>query len=447
MTNSTNFSAGTIVTSDWLNDADRHIYDDVINIMNYGADNTGVALCNTALDLAKAAGRGGLGSTVYFPPGVYRIENYSLDDLRIIGARCSGGNVSANEQTVIEGSGDLFVNCTAFGLEHLVIRNSTAGTRGKLLTIANEDTKIGPIIDVDFRKATHHIYAGSTSFAIVSGQVFNCRFSDASVYSRYYLHNLFAYDEYNCYTTTNKRGLYITSCSSAAIHGAATVFEYNEETAIVVENTAVATDVIRGLVLDGIHFEGNGSVTPSSDVEINVTQSLARIKISNCGFYLPTVAATDVVDLNSSPTVYLIHDNCTDIGVTGLASTSRITSIAPKVAGQTLGLYCQNGSIFTTKQVIAADGFHAQSQLSATIDNSGADNICAVPSAGQMKFIQIVDSTTEGGAMVMLTNTAHTVIGTSTLVSITLSVSGGFLKGLVTGGATSRVLYYNYMNT
>jgi hypothetical protein len=447
MTNSTNFTPGTIVTSDWLNDVDRHVYDDMINIMNYGADNTGSALCNTALDLAKAAGRNGVGATVYFPPGVYRIENYSLDDLRLVGARASGSNVGANDCTVIEGSGDLFVNCTAFGLEHLVIRNSSAGTRGKLLTISNEDTKIGPIIDVDFRKATYHIYAGSTSFAIVSGQLDNCRFSDASVYSRYYLHNLFAYDEYNCYTTTNQRGLYIRSSSSAHIHGAATVYEYNEEGAIYVENTDVATDVIRSLSIEGVHFEANGQTTPTADITVNVTQALTRIKIDSCGFYLPTVAATAVVNLSSSPTVYLSHNNCTDIGVTGLASTSKITSLVPKVAGQTLGLYCQNGSIFTTKQLIAADGFHAQSQLSATIDNSGADNICAVPSAGQMKLIQIVDSTTEGGAIVMLTNTAHTVIGTSTLVSITLAVAGGFLTGLVTGGASSRVLYYNYMNT
>jgi hypothetical protein len=445
-TNSRNYAAGVIVSSTWLNDADRHIFDDMINIMNYGADNTGVALCNTALDEAKAAGRGGLGSTVYFPPGVYRIENYSLDDLRIVGARCSGGNVGANEQTVIEGSGDIFVNCTAFGLEHLVIRNSSAGSRGKLLTIADADTKIGPIIDVDFRKATYHIYGGNANFAIVSGQINNCRFSDASVYSRYYLHNLFAYDEYNCYTTSNKRGLYITSCSTAHIHGSATVFEYNDEYAIVIENTTIATDVIRSLHLDGIHFEHNGNVTPGAEVYVNVTLSLARMKISGCIFALPTVAASAVVDLNLSPSVYLIHDNCTDIGVTGLASTSRITSIAPKVSGQTLGLYCQNGSIFTTMQSIAGDGFHSQSQLSATIDNSGADNIVACPSVGTGRLVWIYDSTTEGHALVALTPTAHVVISNG-LTSITLSVAGGFLKGLVTGGATSRVLFYTYLST
>lgn len=447
MTNSTTFqNHATVVQANWLNDVDRHVYDDVINIMNYGADNTGVALCNTALDLAKAAGRNGVGATVYFPPGVYRIENYSLDDLRIVGARASGSNVGANDCTVIEGSGDIFVNCTAFALEHLVIRNSSAGTRGKLLTIADEDTKIGPIIDVDFRKATYHIYAGNTSFAIVSGQLDNCRFSDATVYSRYYEHNLFAYDEYNCYTQSCKRGLYIRSCSTAHIHGAATVFEYCDEGAIYVENTAVATDVIRSLCFEGIHFEHNGNVTPTADVTVNVTLSLGRIKFDSCGFYLPTVAASAVVDLSSSPSLKISEANCTDIGFTGVASTTVITRLSPKIAGMTPGLHITGGLIYTDDLVAAGDGFTALSSVSVTITGTATPTPIAVPAAGQAKFVLVSDSTTEGAALLQVTPTVVAVVATS-LTSITFDISGGFVRGRTTGGASSRTLYFNQFLT
>jgi hypothetical protein len=447
MTNSTNFQDhATVVEADWLNDVDRHVYDDYINIMNYGADNTGVALCNTALDLAKAAGRNGVGATVYFPPGVYRIENYSLDDLRIVGARASGSNVGANDCTVITGSGDLFVNANNFALEHLVIENTVAGTRGKLIAVADMDTKIGPIIDVDFRKATYHIYAGNVAMSIVSGQVDNCRFSDASVYSRYFLHSMNAYDEYNCYTTSNQRGLYVYQTSSMHLHGAASVFEYNEEGAIYIENTVSATDAIRSLCIEGIHFEANGQTTPTADITVNVTLGLARIKIDSCGFYLPTVAATAVVNLSSSPAVFLSHNNCTDIGITGLATTSRVVSFVAKVSGLTSAVYAQNASLYTNKQVYAGDGFQGASQSSATIDNSGSDNICALPTSEQARMVLINDSTTQGAAVVLLTSTTHTVVS-NTLVSITLSASGGYLKGLVTGGASSRILYYTYLGT
>jgi hypothetical protein len=43
MTASTNFSSGTVVTSEWLNAVDANIFEYVINVKNYGAVGDGAS--------------------------------------------------------------------------------------------------------------------------------------------------------------------------------------------------------------------------------------------------------------------------------------------------------------------------------------------------------------------------------------------------------------------
>ena len=128
---------------------------DMVSIMDFGADNTGVALCNTALDAAKAVSK-----TVWFPPGTYRLENYNLQDLRLIGLDNTGANYGT-WTTIIEGSGDIFVDANNFSLEGFTIRNTAAGTLGKLIQVKDIDTAIGPIVNCNFLRANYHIYTVS----------------------------------------------------------------------------------------------------------------------------------------------------------------------------------------------------------------------------------------------------------------------------------------------
>jgi hypothetical protein len=407
-----------------------------VSVLDYGADPTGVELSNTAFTNAKA-----VCNTLLLPPGTYRLEGWTAQDVRLIGFRAHGANDGANEQTIIEGSGDIFTGANNFSMENLVIRNTSAGTRGKLISCANIDTKLGPFVQVAFRKATYHVYAADATMALVDVQFERCRFTDASVYSRYYEHGLFGYEENQCYTQANQRGLYIRGTSSAAISG---VFEFNEEGAIYVENTAVASDVIRGLRLHNIHFEQNGDTTPTADVTINVTQSLARISFDSCGFYSPTVIPP--VECSSSPTLRMSVINCKDISFDNLASTSVVAWIAPKQSGLTNAFYAENGDIGTDGMVYATNGFRALGGISQTITSSATATPVAVPAAGTSRLVLVCDSTTEGAALLLLTNTAVSTV-LNGLTSVTFDVSGGFLRGTVTGGASSRVLFFNFMAT
>lgn len=69
---STNFSAGTVITSDWLNEIDRSIYEDAVNVKNYGAvgDDT---TDDTAAILLAIADLPALGGVLFFPAGLYKV--------------------------------------------------------------------------------------------------------------------------------------------------------------------------------------------------------------------------------------------------------------------------------------------------------------------------------------------------------------------------------------
>lgn len=414
-----------------------------VSVLDFGADPTGVSLSNTAFTNAKACCR-----TLLLPnqangsPGIYRLEGWTAQDVRLIGQRTSGANVGANEQTVIEGSGDLLVGANNFSLEHLVIRNSSSGIRGKLITAANIDTKIGPFIDVDFRKSTHHVYQNDATRTLVDVTYARCHFIDANVYSRYYIGALFKYSEEDCYTQSCKRAMLISAVSVAEIGG---VFELMEEGAVYVVNTSVFSDVIRSLKFKGIHFEANGLVTPSPDVTVNVSLSLARIEFDSCGFYVPSVAKP--IELSASPQLRLFHHNCENIDFSGYAVGSVIASATPKRAGQTDAFFGQGGNIGTDGQIYAAQGFHAQSNISCTITGAATPTPISMPGAGAACLVLVTDSTTPGAALLMLHGAATIVVISSSLTSITFTAVSSVLNGNTTGGASSRVLFFNYMTT
>jgi hypothetical protein len=407
-----------------------------VDVTDYGADPTGVSLSNTAFTNAKA-----VSNTLYLPPGTYRIEGWTAQDVLLIGDRAHGANDGLNQSVVIEGSGDLFIGANNFAMRNIVMRNSTAGTRGKLVTVANIDTKIGPFIECAFRKATYHFYANDTTKAIVDGQMVRCRFTDASIYSRWFRHGLFGYQEDQCYTQDNARGMYITSCSQVTLSG---VMELHDEGALYVENLISAVPAVRSLNLKNLHFEINGTVTPTADITININQSVAQISFDSCFFALGSVAKP--VELSNSPFLRLIAGNCTAIDFNNLHSGSNIAWLNTPRTGETNAFLAENAGIRTTKELQAWNGFHAGQGITVTITGSATNTPIATPTTGNTRMVLVHDSTTQGSAILLLRNAAVDV-AFSTLTSITWTVSGGFLRGNTTGGASSRVLFFNYMAT
>ena len=72
---STNFISGTVVTSNWLNDINDYVYDDVVSVKNstYGAVGDGVTDDTAAFNLAIATGK-----RVFVPKGTYLVSNITV---------------------------------------------------------------------------------------------------------------------------------------------------------------------------------------------------------------------------------------------------------------------------------------------------------------------------------------------------------------------------------
>ena len=409
----------------------------VANILDYGADPTGVALCNTALSAAKA-----ICNTVYFPPGTFRIENYNLEDLRIIGAGGGGPNYGVNT-TIIQGSGDIFTEANNFAISNLTIRNTAGGTLGKLIQVKDIDTSIGPISNCNFHRAAYHIYHSSATKTIVGAAIQGCQFREATIYSRYYANaGLFQYSETDCYTQANKRGLFIQSTSTALI--SASVFEFQDEGAVYVVNTTVFSDVIRGLKFQNIHFEHNGNVTPAADVTLNITLSLSKVEFDNCGFYSSTLAGN--VDCTGSSDLRIFEHNCQDASYNVSVGT-KITVVNQNVVGGNDGVYTNGMSIASIGEPLVSDkGFSARGEIATTISGTVTPTPVPAPSSNASALVLVRDRTTSGDAVLMMTDTVVSVVS-STLTAITFSISGGFLAAQTTGGTASRILAFNYMTT
>lgn len=401
------------------------------NVIEFGADPTGVALSNAAFDAAKAQCK-----TLRLPPGTYRLEGWTAQDVRLIGVRATGANFGANEQVVIEGSGDLLVGANNFGMEHLVIRNSAAGVRGKLITCADMDTMIGPFIDVDFRKATHHVYQNFQSKTLVSVAYRNCRFTDATVYSRYYAGSLFGYlEDERCYTQANQRGLYLgNGCSAVKLSG---VMEFQKEGAIYVMTPGFATSF--NLKLDTLHFENNGTVTPSPDITLRTVEiggALQHVHLDNVTFNASTIPAGNVDGLNSA-NLRVLLTNCRGHALANIAATAKVNE--PALATLT------SAGLTVPGRVNAVSGFSSGAANSVTISGA-ATNLMAVPPTFEGRMVLVYDFTTPGLALLLVHNTG-VAVGLNTTASITFSVSGGFLKAQTSGGATNRVLYMTALST
>lgn len=89
----------TLITADWLNDVDQRLFEESINILDYGASpsasaSTNTASINAAIVAANAAG----GGIVYIPPGTYQLAdaggNTAISLLSNVTIRGAGRNAS-----------------------------------------------------------------------------------------------------------------------------------------------------------------------------------------------------------------------------------------------------------------------------------------------------------------------------------------------------------------
>ena len=70
---SINFTPGTVVTSAWANAVDRNLFEDVIDVKDWGAVGDGVTDDAAAIQAALNAVDANVGGVVEFPPGRYII--------------------------------------------------------------------------------------------------------------------------------------------------------------------------------------------------------------------------------------------------------------------------------------------------------------------------------------------------------------------------------------
>jgi len=139
----TNFSAGTVIASSWLNDVDDYVYSHpVFNVKSetYGAMGDGTtddtAAIQAALDAAKLAG----GGTVIFPIGVYRCTSaLSLTGARGVVLQGQSASTQPTGGSILMYTGTAasfltFNACASVYLDKLGLRYNNAGFTGSLVS-------------------------------------------------------------------------------------------------------------------------------------------------------------------------------------------------------------------------------------------------------------------------------------------------------------------------
>jgi len=169
MTQSTTFAAGTVVTKEWLNAVDEHVFDEYVSIKQYGAvgDSTtdDTAAIQAAIDAVAAytvedgiTGYNGFGGTVFVPHGTYLITNTITlkRGVKLIGESRKGsvflvsnGGFPSNSNVIT--LGQLGVNEFGYGsrIESLAIN---CNYRADLIGVAADHTAEGAgLVDVFIR--------------------------------------------------------------------------------------------------------------------------------------------------------------------------------------------------------------------------------------------------------------------------------------------------------
>jgi len=214
MTQSTNFAAGTVVTKEWLNAVDEHVFDEYVSVLQHGAVGDGTTDDTTAIQAAIDAVYSIGGGEVWFPEGQYKISSpiYMKRGVSLIGPehKISSAQIyESNAEATIAGIAKI-VPTSAITLAALVwdfslssraerpygavcrnlmldCRNQTAGSDG--IYVKHAPTGEGPfdngwasgavriINTVVIRAPRYGAYVLSTSALKTNAQFVECRFA------------------------------------------------------------------------------------------------------------------------------------------------------------------------------------------------------------------------------------------------------------------------------
>lgn len=186
MTQTTNYETGTTITSAWLNVVDRSLFEDQINVKNYGALGDGSTDDTTAINLAISAASG---KVVFFPAGTYKISStlsintagtWLVGETPGIGAGSTVGsvilNTSSDDAIKFENLGIAGTTLHGCGIEKLTITRSTNIATGAGLHL----------IDTSNFQLNHvHIAEHNYGYDLEDAQ--STRFTNFSAYAGSYL--------------------------------------------------------------------------------------------------------------------------------------------------------------------------------------------------------------------------------------------------------------------
>jgi len=170
---STNFAAGTVVTSQWLNEVDAHVFDgrkyDSISVVNvkdpqFGAVGDGttndlaaiqaaiVALRTNGVSILDTIGGNTItvytSGTVYFPPGVYAIPADSLRIYQDLGLTFKGAG-SRRTNNAVRGATTLLITGTSSGYGLQIYRSGGRGFHIEDMDVCYETSNFtGSVLDI-----------------------------------------------------------------------------------------------------------------------------------------------------------------------------------------------------------------------------------------------------------------------------------------------------------
>lgn len=162
----TNFAAGTVVASTWLNDVDEHVYEKhhIVDVKEYGAVGDGTTNDTAAVQAAIAAVRrngvsildtiGGntitvyTSAIVYFPSGVYKVDADTLLISQDLGLTFKGAG-SRRTNNAVYGATTILCNDASSGYVIKVYRTGGRGFTIEDMDICyNNSSFTGSVIDI-----------------------------------------------------------------------------------------------------------------------------------------------------------------------------------------------------------------------------------------------------------------------------------------------------------
>lgn len=287
-----------------------------INILDFGADDTGVLLVNTALNDAADVG------PVYCPPGIYRIENFIR--------RVQPGNSNIGQEklvvygdlspytlqhqymvtpAVFEGDGDLFKSVVNYAFANIGVRNRSSlpttypDVPGTLFSMYGKGLEAGVFIGCYFGAAMRHFSQEATGGIptteddyMIGPNYDACSFFHALEYSRYFDGVVANYSETGkCYTSHSARGLYMKS-PGPGVGVIQSIYEYIDDEAIIVDAYGFVANY--SVTMDRVFFEscGGNLATIAGQTKPEKSKAIPSIKIA-------TIAA-------NGAKVLFKHNNC-----------------------------------------------------------------------------------------------------------------------------------------